>query len=293
MNYMFSTLKSNDTLRRLVYRIDYQYIVPDKQAQIVDFILEAYGSYFDTIDRIIEKQEETDQKEGKKALKGFKEQIVFAFRKECVQNFENTVDDANEENLDGLLLKLANTYLYLEINLAYNAKHLDYNAMFVEILKKLRVVPMFRIVNFGYYVLSGFFIPFRKAGKLNKVFNRPYIYFFKQNKVIKDAVLDTVNVKQRYFLDGHNVYIGIKLNSGYFQSRAFKMNKTIVHKVQTIFNVVINNREENDFLIERPYEALMKMEEMVDRFYHIVYNDIFLDDARFESLKDEFDIICF
>lgn len=288
---MLSTLKCNDTLRRLVYRIDFQYIVPDKQVQIVDFILEAYGSYFDTIDRIIETQEESDKQEGK--LKGFKEQVVFAFRKECVQNFEYPGEIACGENLDGLLLKLANTYLYLEINLAYNAKHFDYNAMFAEILKKLRVVPMFRIVNFGYYVLSGFFIPFRRTGKLNKVFNRPYIYFFKHNKVIKDAILDTVNAKQRYFLDGHNAYLGFKLNSGYFQSKAFKMKKILVYKIQTLFNIVINNSEEKDFFIEQPHDALIKMEEMVDRFYHIIYKDMFLDNARFESLKDEFDIICF
>lgn len=266
-------------LKKILYRIDFQFITEKIQEEVYSFITETYGDAF--IEQSQELANEIDVEIDATSLDhprfNRKSQPIFIFR-------QPKTDDC-----DGRILKLGRTFCFLELDLRQSTMGIQYFDWIAEIINKLKTYSIFKLTRVGLRKFNNFFILDKDKDRLNDIFSIDYL------SVANCAgfELDNFSHTQVYTYEDYQLRFSRNYSSGNLSNAARNIENELGHMVSFDFDL---HTASDEMLIELSVDASKVLQDMnatVCNFFNSVINDNIVEKLNAGEDLSDYNVIPF
>lgn len=248
-------------LKKILYRVDFQFITEKVQEEVYSFISESYGDNFaeQSQELASEFDFEINTSTPEQSRLNKKSQPVFIFT-------QPKTDDC-----DGRVLKLGRTFFYLELELKQSTMGIPYFDWVAAVIKKLETYPIFRITRIGLRKFNSFFILDEFKENLKDIFQIDYL----SNAECAGFDLDSFSNSQVYINTGYQLRFTRNYSSGNLSNAALKIEQKPAHLVAFDFDLYSSEDEILALLTKNQSKELQDMNTKIYSFFNtIVKRDI-------------------
>lgn len=242
-------------LRKVLYRIDFQFITEQKQEDIYSYIAEKYGDYFS--DRGCEQGNAVDIEINTNSP----EIPKFNSRPQSVYYLTQPKNDIE----DGRTIKIGKTFIFLDIDLGIESEYLPYYTWFAEIINFLKDMKLFKPTRIGLRKFNSFFILDKNIDKMNEIFALPFF----ENVNEASFTLDHFNNIQVYNGTDYSMNFSRGLSTGFLNNEFIK--NELAHQITFDFDLF---SDKPDVLITFCDDAKYGLENMNSIIYCFFNNII-------------------
>ena len=264
-------------LKKILYRIDFQFITEKIQEEVYTFISEKFGEYF--IEQSQELTNEIDLEINVSSLEqpklNKKSQPIFAFR-------QPKTDDC-----DGRTIKLGRTFLFLELDLRPATMGISYFDWIAEIINFLNGYPIFRLTRVGIRKFNNFFILDEHKNSLDDIFNISYI----SNVDCESFTLDNFSHAQEYTTSDYNLRFTRNYSSGNLSNAALSISNQPGHLISFDFDLFTMNDDKLQVLGSNATNTLSEMNGVLRNFFNSIIMPEIIEKLDAGSDLKEYNII--
>lgn len=264
-------------LRKVLYRMDFQFITEQKQEEIYSYIAEKYGDYFS--DRGYEQGNSIDIEINSDALDNPK----FNSRPQTVYYLTHKKTDTD----DGRTIKIGKTFLFLDVDLGIESTNLPYYAWFADIINFIKESKLFKPMRIGLRKFNTFFLLNQNLQTLETIFTFPF-YEKVQNLPFK---LDHFNNVQVYNGDKYSMNFSRNLTTGML-TNAEKQNE-MAHQISFDFDLFSNETNVLTDFCEDAKNGLESMNDLIYQFFEKIISPEIRSKINDGDLLKEYGIIPF
>lgn len=233
-------------LRKVLYRIDFQFITERMQENVYSYILEKYGEYFVNRGCEVTNSYDIEISAPEAPRMNPRPQNIYFLQK------------PKGKTGDGRNIRIGKTFVFFDIDLAIESENLPYYEWFSDIVKRLSEEKAFMPMRIGLRKYNTFFVETTKLEKALSLFAVPYFSVIEQDGLM----LDNFHNVQRYNLENYSLNFTRDFSTGILSNAT--MRDQSVHQISFDFDLFSNeNSEIEDFCAK----AEEKLKEMNDRIY--------------------------
>lgn len=235
-------------LRKVLYRIDFQFITEQKQEEIYSYIAEKFSSYFP--DRGCEQTNALDIELNANSS----EFPTFNSRPQTVYYLVHP----KNETQDGRTIKIGKTFVFLDIDLGIVSEHLPYYTWFSDIVNYLKELKLFSPTRIGLRKFNSFYILNKNIEDMKTIFAMPFF----ENIEISQFTLDHFNNVQVYVGADYSMNFSRSFSTGLLRNE--HIDNEVAHQINFDFDL-FSDKEEilNNFC----KDAKQGLEDMNHRIY--------------------------
>jgi len=266
-------------LRKVLYRIDFQYITEKTQEDIFTFISQRFRDNF--TERGCEQTNEFDIQ----INSNFQTPPQFNTRPQPVYYLFKQKD----ENNDGAVLKIGKTFIFLDLDLTVNSTNISYYEWFAEIIDYLKETQIFKPTRIGLRKFNAFYILDKNINDLNKIFSTPFC----EQSIDKKFILDHFTNTQVFNEDNYSLNYIKGYSTGILSNETLKLKDEVAHQINFDFDLYSDKQEEIEEFCKDAKIGLEKMNNKIYGFFsNVVKKDVNQKLNNGESLE-EYNIILF
>lgn len=266
-------------LKKILYRIDFQFITEKIQEEVYSFITENYGAFFAEQSQELanEIDVEIDTSSLDRPRLSRKSQPIFIFR-------QPKTDDC-----DGRTLKLGRTFCFLELDLCQATMNIAYCDWIASIIDKLKDYSIFRLTRFGLRKFNNFFILDKYKDNLTAIFKTDYL----SGVNCADFKLDNFSNNQVYTYLDYQLRFTREYSSGNLSNPTFGIDNEYGHLISFDFDLYTTSDETLGQLNEDTRKTLQTMNDIVCNFFNsLIQEDVIVKLNAGEDLR-EYNVIPF
>ena len=259
-------------LRKILYRIDFQFIPEKRQEDIYSFIAEKYGKFFS--DRGCEQGNAVDIEINTNSLETPK-------LNSRLQTVYYLINPKGEKG-DGRTIKIGKTFIFFDIDLGIESEKLPYYTWFSEIVKYLNTMDLFNPTRIGLRKFNTFYILDEDIHQLEYIFKLPFFEMIKDEEFTLDQ-FDNGATYSMNFSKGYST--GILNNS--------EIENKMAHQITFDFDLFSDKLQEIESFCKDAKQGLENMNEKIYNFFKKVIQDDICEKINSGDLLKEYGIIPF
>lgn len=246
-------------LRKVLYRIDFQFITEQMQEEIYSFIAEKYGDFFS--DRGYEQGNAVDIE----INTNVSDVPKFNSRPQTVYYLIKPKDETG----DGRTIKIGKTFIFLDIDLAIDSEKILYYKWFADIINYLNEKRLFKPMRIGLRKFNTFFILHKNIGKVNNIFSISYF----DNIENTEFDLDHFNNLQVYTVEGYSLNFLRGFSTGFLNNVSMDINNELAHQISFDFDLYSDNTDVLNDFCENTINGLEIMNDKIYSFFKTVISE--------------------
>lgn len=264
-------------LRKVLYRMDFQFITEKLQEDIYSFIAEKYGEYF--TDRGYEQENTVDIEINTNSPDIPK----FNARPQTVYYLVHPKVDGG----DGRTIKIGKTFVFLDIDLGVESERISYYAWFANIIDFLNEKNLFKPVRVGLRKFNTFYILHQNIDKMSEIFSVPFY------ECVDETLfeLDHFNNIQVYSGADYSLNFGRGYNTGFLNNEEFNNEKA--HQITFDFDLFSDKQEQLDDFCKNAEKSLEEMNHKIYCFFKKIVSEKICEKLNAGELLNEYGIIPF
>lgn len=264
-------------LKRVLYRIDFQFITEKIHEDIYAFIAEKYGHFFSEQSQELanEIDMEIDISQLERPRVNKKSQPIFVF-------WQPKTDEC-----DGRTLKFGRTFLYFELDLKAETMGIPYHEWVADIITQMNAHPIFRLTRVGLRKFNSFFILGKNLENLKRLFHIDYL----SEVPCKGFALDSFSNEQMYEGDKYNLRFSRKYSSGLLSNVALDICNEESHEISFDFDLFTTADELLYDLREHAENMLLQMNDTIREFFTSVLDPEAVRKLNLGEQLEEYQII--
>lgn len=264
-------------LRKVLYRLDFQFITEKKQEEIYAFIVEKYGDYFS--ERGCEQGNEFDIEVNLNTseaprLNSRPQEIYYLVH-------------PKKENEDGRTIKIGKTFIFLELDLGLESEFIPYYKWMASIISFLKKTKLFSPTRIGLRKFNSFFMLDENIEKVNEIFEIPFI----ENSKPKNFALDHCHNLQVYNGEEYSMNFSRGYSRGFLNNRGFEDES--VYRLEFDFDLYSENQETLSAFCQNAEAGLEKMNAIIYSFFDTIVSESVCEKIKDGDLLSEYGIIPF
>lgn len=264
-------------LRKVLYRMDFQFITEQKQEDIYSFITEKYGDYFS--DRGCEQGNAVDIEINTNSL----EMPQFSSRPQSVYYLIQPKNDT----ADGRTIKIGKTFIFLDIDLGIESEYLPYYTWFAEIIDFLNEMKIFRPTRIGLRKFNTFFMLDKNMEKMNEIFALPFLESVNESSF----ALDHFNNLQVYNGAEYSLNFSRGFSTGLLNNISIK--NELAHQITFDFDLFSDKSDVLDVFCKDAKHGLEYMNDIIYRFFEKIISKDICNKINSGDLLSEYGVIPF
>lgn len=266
-------------LRKVLYRLDFQFITEQKQEAIYSYIVEKYGEYFDNHGC---EQENAFDVEINPELPSTSK---FSTRTQNVYFMSKNKGECG----DGRTIKIGRTFIFFDIDLAIENEQLPYYAWFADIVIFISqtLKKMFKPIRMGLRKFNHFYILDKNIGVLDSIFKGKFI----DGVTTENFELDRFENQQVYTGKDYSINYIRNYSTGLLNNN--ECTNELAHLVNFDFDVFADR---NDVLFEFCKDAnngLQKMNSFIYELFTAIIEEEVVNRINKGDMLREYNIIPF
>ena len=255
-------------LRKVLYRIDFQFITEQKQEEIYCYIAEKYGEYFS--DRGYENVVDVESNKN------------FNFRPQVVYYLSYPKTEG-----DGRVIKIGKTFVFLDIDLGITSSNLPYRAWFADIINYLDGMKIFRPTRIGLRKYNTFFMLNKSIKNINNIFKIPFFEDVKESSFM----LDNFNNLQVYNSEDYSMNFSRNFSTGLLNNN--DINNEMAHQISFDFDLFNEKPEVLSDFCKDAEQGLKDMNDKISNFFKEIISDEVFERVSAGDLLEDYGVIVF
>ena len=264
-------------LKKVLYRVDFQFITERMHEEVYSFIAEQYGQFFS------EQSEELANEIDVEINAAYIEQPKVNRKSQPVFIFSHPKSD----ECDGRTLKLGRTFFYLELELTTSTMGIPYYDWIANIISFLSSYSIFRLTRVGLRKFNNFFILDASKHRLNDIFSIDYI----TGAPCEDFNLDQFSNRQIYVSDQYTLCFSRNYSSGQLSNDYLGISNELAHLVAFDFDLFTTADDNLAALKTNASDALLKMNSTILAFFNSIIREEIIAKLDTGEQLHEYEII--
>lgn len=264
-------------LRKILYRIDFQFITEQKQEEIYTYIAENYGDYF--TDRGCEQSNSVDIEINMNTLNN----PMFNSKPQTVYYLLHP----KTEDSDGRILKIGKTFLFLDLDLGIETSGISYREWFADIIGYLSEMKLFRPTRMGLRKLNTFFMLDKNISNMAQIFSVPFFDIIKT----ESFELDHFNNMQTYTAEKYSLNFLRNYSTGYLNNPS--VNNELGHQITFDFDLYMDDADVLNDFCKDGQKGLEEMNQIIYDFFSGFVTKEILEKIEAGDSLAEYNIIPF
>ena len=264
-------------LRKVLYRIDFQFITEQKQEDIYSYIAEKYGDYFS--DRGCEQGNAVDIEINTNSP----EIPKFNSRPQSVYYLTQPKNDTE----DGRTIKIGKTFVFLDVDLGIESEYLPYYTWFAEIINFLNEMKLFKPTRIGLRKFNTFFILDKDINRMNEIFALPFFESVNESSF----ALDHFNNVQVYNGTEYSMNFSRGFSTGLLNNVSIK--NEVAHQITFDFDLFSDKPEVLVDFCKDAKHGLECMNNIIYRFFGKIISENICEKINSGDLLSDYGVIPF
>lgn len=266
-------------LRKVLYRIDFQFITEKMQEDLFAFVGQEFGSFFASQGQEMTNYSgmEINPNQIEQSRLNQKAQPVFVFS--CPQT----------PDCDGRQLKIGRTFLFLELTFNLQSMKIPYYEWMAKLVDYLCKNPMFRLSRIGLRKFNSFFVLDCNKAVLDNIFSTQYLSQINSDGFDLDSFEEIqVYNKLPYSLNFHKTY-----SSGNLNNPTLDIADQAAHLIAFDFDLFTADLDELADFSRDSKAGLEKMNGLIYEFFNKTLKSNIVDRINTGDLLKDYHIIPF
>lgn len=246
-------------LKKILYRIDFQFITEKMQEEVYAYIAERYGDYF--AEQSQEMANEIDVAIDMSSLEhsrlNKKSQPIFVF------------SQPKTNDCDGRVCKLGRTFFWLELDLRQSTMGIPYFDWVADIISYLNQFPIFKITRVGLRKFNNFYILHEDVNKLKEIFKIDYL----AGAECEGFTLDNFTHAQLYDYEKLKLRFSRNYSTGSLSNPARRIENQPAHLIAFDFDLFTASEEMLELIKKDASATLQSMNATVYSFFQSIVCD--------------------
>ena len=264
-------------LRKVLYRIDFQFITEQKQEDIYSYIAEKYGDYFS--DRGCEQGNAVDIEINTNSP----EIPKFNSRPQSVYYLTQPKNDTE----DGRTIKIGKTFVFLDVDLGIESEYLPYYTWFAEIINFLNEMKLFKPTRIGLRKFNTFFILDKDTNKMNEMFALPFFESVNESPF----ALDHFNNVQVYNGNEYSMNFSRGFSTGLLNNVSIK--NELAHQITFDFDLFSDKPDVLVGFCKDAKQGLKYMNDIIYSFFEKIISKDICEKINSGDLLSDYGVIPF
>ena len=264
-------------LRKVLFRIDFQFIPEQKQEEIYTYIAEKYNDKFS--DRGLEQANSVDIEINTNSPEG----SIVNTKPQTVYYLVKPKSDVD----DGRTIKIGKTFIFLDIDLSIESEYVPYYDWVADIVNYLTEMKLFTPTRVGLRKFNAFFMLDKNIDKMDELFS--FDFFEKVDE--PSFVLDQFNNIQQYNSENYSLNFSRGATTGFLNNDIIKNEKA--HQITFDFDLYSNHSDVlSDFCVNSK-ENLEQMNNMIRNFFKKLLCEGIYEKIESNDLLEDYCVIPF
>lgn len=264
-------------LRKVLFRMDFQFTTEQKQEEIYSYIAEKYGDYFS--DRGYEQGNSVDIEISSDAPDNPK----FNSRPQTVYYLTHKKTEFD----DGRTIKIGKTFLFLDVDLGIESANLPYYTWFADIINFIKESKLFKPMRIGLRKFNTFFLLDENLQNLEKIFEIPFY------EKVEELPFELDHFKNVQVYNGSEYSMNFSRNfaTGMFSNP--ENQDAIAHQISFDFDLFSNEATVLANFCEDAKKGLESMNDLIFQFFEKIICPEIRSKIDAGDLLEEYGIIPF
>lgn len=264
-------------LRKVLYRMDFQFITEQVQEEIYSYIADKYGDYFSDLGCEQGHAVDIEIDPNLQGLSRFNSKPQSVYYLVCPKGAEK----------DGRTIKIGKTFIFLDIDLGIVSENLPYYTWFADIINYLKTKRLFRPTRIGLRKFNAFFILKNDVDNLNSIFSIPFFEKIEETSF----EIDRFNSVQLYNSHDYSLNFTKEISTGLLNNSVIK--DEVAHRISFDFDMFSDKQEVLNKFCANAQQGLEEMNGRIYKFFQKFVTDDVCEKINRGDLLEEYKVIIF